>query len=40
MGVSDLPLSQLDGQELVVDGNTGQIHLHTNSAMRIPLWQG
>ena len=34
MGVSDLPLSQLDGQELVVDGNTGQIHLHTNSAMR------
>ena len=34
MGVSDLPLSQLDGQELVVDGSTGHIHLHMNFAMR------
>lgn len=34
MGVSRLPLEQLDGQELVVDGTAGQVHLRLNSAMR------
>jgi phosphotransferase system enzyme I (PtsP) len=27
VGVTDLPIAVLDGQELVVDGNNGQIHL-------------
>jgi len=34
MGVSDLPLAQLDGQELVVDGTAGRVHLRLNTAMR------
>lgn len=34
MGVSDLPLAQLDGQELVVDGNGGRVHVRISQAMR------
>ncbi len=34
MGVSGLPLAQLDGQELVVDGSAGHVHLRLNPAMR------
>ncbi len=34
MGISDLPLAHLDGQELVVDGTAGRVHLRLNAAMR------
>ena len=34
MGVSDLPLARLDGQEMVVDGGAGRVHLRINHAMR------
>lgn len=34
MGVSDLPLARLDGQELAVDGTAGRVHLRPNPAMR------
>jgi len=34
MGVRDLPLAQLDGQELVLDGTAGQVHAHLSSDMR------
>jgi phosphotransferase system enzyme I (PtsP) len=34
VGVTDLPISALDGQELVVDGNNGQIHLRPDPALR------
>ena len=34
MGVSDLPLAQLDGRELVVDGTCGRIHARLSPAMR------
>lgn len=34
MGVSDLPLERLDGQDLVVDGAAGRVHLRLNAAMR------
>jgi len=34
VGVADLPLGALDGQELVVDGNNGQIHLRPDPALR------
>jgi phosphotransferase system enzyme I (PtsP) len=34
MGVAGLPLGQLNGQELVVDGTVGQAHLRLSPAMR------
>ncbi len=34
VGIENLPLSVLDGQELVVDGNLGQIYLRPNSTLR------
>jgi len=34
MGVDDLPLAQLDGQELVVDGSGGRVHAHPSSDVR------
>jgi phosphotransferase system enzyme I (PtsP) len=34
MGVRDLPLSHLDGQELVVDGTAGRVYAHPSSGMR------
>lgn len=34
MGVSDLPLARLDGQELVVDGDSGRVHVRISHAMR------
>jgi phosphotransferase system enzyme I (PtsP) len=34
MGVRDLPLSHLDGQELVVDGTAGRVYAHLSSGMR------
>lgn len=34
MGVADLPLTQLDGQEMVVDGGSGLVHLRPNPGMR------
>lgn len=34
MGVSELPLARLDGQELVVDGGSGRVHLRPNPPMR------
>ena len=34
MGVAGLPLSHLDGQELVVDGTAGVVHLRVSAAMR------
>lgn len=34
MGVSDLSLVHLDGQELVVDGTAGRVHLRLSAAMR------
>ncbi len=34
MGVSDLPLARLDGQELVVDGDGGRVYVRITRAMR------
>jgi len=34
MGVSDLPLARLDGQEMVVDGGSGRVHLRLNPKTR------
>ncbi len=34
MGVDDLPLAQLDGQELVVDGSGGRVHARPSSDVR------
>ncbi len=34
MGVRDLRLAQLDGQELVVDGTAGRVYAHLSSGMR------
>jgi phosphotransferase system enzyme I (PtsP) len=34
VGIENLPLSLLDGQELVVDGNQGQIYLRPNNLLR------
>jgi len=34
MGIGDLPLENLDGQELVVDGTAGHVHLRPSAAMR------
>ena len=34
VGIEDLPLSALDGQEIVADGNTGQIYLRPDPALR------
>ncbi len=34
VGVSGLPLAHLDGQELVVDGTAGQVHLRPGASMR------
>lgn len=34
VGVANLPLSALDGQEIIADGNTGQIYLRPDPALR------
>jgi phosphotransferase system enzyme I (PtsP) len=34
MGVSDLPLARLDGQEMVIDGGGGRVHVRISQAMR------
>jgi phosphotransferase system enzyme I (PtsP) len=34
VGVANLPLSALDGQEIIADGNTGQIYLKPDPALR------
>jgi phosphotransferase system enzyme I (PtsP) len=34
VGIFGLPLARLDGQELVVDGTAGQVHLRLSAAMR------
>ena len=34
MGMSDLPLAHLDGQELLIDGFAGQLHLRPSQNMR------
>ena len=34
VGIADLPISALDGQEIVVDGNMGQIYLRPDPALR------
>jgi len=34
VGVVDLPLSTLDGQEIIVDGNNGKIYLRPDPALR------
>jgi len=34
MGVRNLPLAQLDGQELVLDGTAGQVHARLSADMR------
>ncbi len=34
VGVSGLPLAHLDGQELVVDGTGGHVHMHLSRSMR------
>jgi phosphotransferase system, enzyme I, PtsP len=34
VGVADLPLSALDGREIVVDGNNGKIYLRPDPALR------
>ncbi len=34
VGVADLPLSSLDGQEIIVDGNTGKLYLRPDPALR------
>lgn len=34
MGVSEVPLSQLDAQALIVDGNTGRIHVRPDQTTR------
>ena len=34
VGVADLPLTALDGQEIIVDGNNGKIYLRPDPALR------
>jgi phosphotransferase system enzyme I (PtsP) len=34
VGVADLPISALDGQEIIVDGNNGKIYLRPDPALR------
>ena len=34
VGVADLPLSSLDGQEIIVDGNNGKLYLRPDPALR------
>ncbi|MGE5155639.1 MAG: phosphoenolpyruvate--protein phosphotransferase [Bdellovibrio bacteriovorus] len=34
MGISELPLARLDGQELVVDGGSGRVHLRPTPRVR------
>lgn len=34
MGVAELPLARLDGQEMVVDGSSGLVHLRVDQRMR------
>ncbi len=34
MGVSGVPLSQLDGQTVIVDGNSGRVHVRPDAATR------
>jgi phosphotransferase system enzyme I (PtsP) len=34
VGVADLPFSALDNQEIIVDGNMGQIYLRPDPALR------
>jgi phosphotransferase system enzyme I (PtsP) len=34
MGIGDVPLAHLDGQELIVDGGTGRVHVRPDDAMR------
>jgi len=34
LGIADLPLARLDGQELVVDGTSGHVHLRLSPAIR------
>jgi phosphotransferase system enzyme I (PtsP) len=34
VGIADLPLSALDGQELIVDGNNGKLYLRPDPALR------